>query len=117
MPVVGYLELSVQSALAVSSNIQIQHLNAICSLLIYAIKNRRAVDPKLVQFIAGGLMNIAEQTLNEQSTDFCFYCIDVIKALDLPPDKDFYLLQARANRTFGRKEAALAAYQKALDLS
>lgn len=62
-------------------------------------------------------MNIAEQTLNEQNADFCFYCIDVIKALDLPPDKDFYLLQARANRTFGRKEAALAAYQKALDLS
>ena len=117
VPAVGYLELSVQSALAFSSNIQIQHLNAICSLLIHAIKNRRAVDPQLVQFIAGGLMNIVEQTLTEQNAGFCFYCIDAIKALDLPPNKAFYLLQARANRIFGRKEAALAAYQKALDLS
>lgn len=46
VPAVGYLELSVQSALAVSSNIQIQHLNAICSLLIYAIKKSSRRQPE-----------------------------------------------------------------------
>ena len=116
-PAVGYLELSIQRALASEKNFPVQYLNAACSLLIHSIKNRRAVDPQLVQYIAGGLMNIAEQTLNARNADFCFFCIDALKALDLPPNKDFCLLQAKAYRTFGRKEDALAAYQKALDLS
>lgn len=117
VPAVGYLELSVQGALASAENLPVQYLNAICSLLIHAIKNRRAVNPRLLSVIAGGLMNIAEQSLNASNQDFCFFCIDAIKSFDLPPNKDFCLLQAKAYRTFGRKDEALEAYQKALDLS
>ena len=116
-PAIGYLELSVQNALAITRNFPIQYLNAACSLLTYSIKNRRAVNPQLVNFITGGLYNIAEQSLSARNADFCFFCIDAIKSFDLPPNKDFYLLQAKANRTFGRKEEALAAYSKALELS
>lgn len=116
-PVVGYLELSMQNALASVKNFPIQYLNATCSMLTYSIKNRRTVDPQLVQFIAGSLMNLAEQSLNARNAEFCFFCTNAIKSFDLPPNKDFYLLQAKAYRTFGRKDEALAAYQKALDLS
>ena len=117
VPAVGYLELSMQNYLASVENLPVQYLNAVCSLLTHSIKNRRAVNPHLVKFIAGGLMNIAEQSLNAHNQEFCFFCIDAIKALDLPPNKDFFLLQAKAYRTFGRKDEALTAYKQALDLS
>ena len=114
-PAVGYLELSVQSALASAKNYPIQQLNAVCLLLTHTIKNRRTVDPRFVNFIAGGLMNIAEQGLNARNADLCFFCVDAIKTFDLPPSKDFYLLQAKAYRTFGRKDEALTAYKAALE--
>ncbi len=65
--------------------------------------------------IAGGLFNFAGQFVNARAAAPCFFCLDAIKALELPPNKDFYLLQAKAFRTFGRKEEALAAYKQALD--
>lgn len=116
-PAVGYLELSIQRALSSVKNFPLQFLGSACSFLNYSIKNRRAVDPQLVQFLASGLMNIAEQSLNAKNPEFCFFCLDALKALDLPPNKDFYFLQEKAYRTFGKKDEALAAYKQALDLS
>ena len=114
-PAVGYLELSIQNALASVKNLPQKNLDKICSLLIHSIKNRRAVDPRFVNMIAGGLLNLAGQFVNARAAAPCFFCLDAIKALELPPNKDFYLLQAKAFRTFGRKDEALAAYKQALD--
>lgn len=114
-PAVGYLELSIQNALASPKNFPQKNLDKICSLLIFSIKNRRTVNPQLVQFIAGGLFNLAGQFIDTRAAAPCFFCLDAIKALELPPNKDFYLLQAKAFRTFGRKDEALAAYKQALE--
>lgn len=116
LPAVGYLELSMQNALVSVKNLPQTNLDKICSLLVFAIKNRRAVDPRFVNMIAGGLLNLAGQFVNARAAAPCFFCLDAIKALELPPNKDFYLLQAKAFRTFGRKDEALAAYKQALDL-
>ena len=116
-PAVGYLELSMQNAPASVKNFPQKNLDKICSLLVFAIKNRRAVNPQLVQFIAGGLLNLAGQFIDARAASPCFFCLDTIKALELPPNKDFYLLQAKAFRTFGRKDEALAAYKQALDFN
>lgn len=114
-PTVGYLELSMQNALASVKNLPQKNLDKICSLLVFSIKNRRTVDPRFVNMIAGGLSNLAEQFINARIAAPCFFCIDVIKALELPPNKNFYLLQAKVFRTFGRKDEALEAYKQALE--
>ena len=116
-PAVGYLELSVQSALASVKVFSIRHVNTICLLLKHAVKNRRPADFRFVNFIANALLNLAEQSLNNGDSAQCFYCFELIKSLDLPPQKDFYLMQAKAYRTLGKKEEALATYKKVLELS
>lgn len=116
-PAVGYLELAIQNTLASVKKFPIQNLNAVCLLLTHSIKNRRTVDQNLVNFIVSGLMNIAKKSLAANAATEYFYCMDAIKSLDLPLNKNFYLLQAKAFRTFGRKDEALAAYQKVLELS
>ena len=116
-PAVGYLELSTQSALASVKVFSVRHVNTICLLLKHSIKNQRSVDFRFVNFIANALLNLSEQSLNNGDSAQCFYCFELIKSLDLPPQKDFYLMQAKAYRTFGKKEEALAAYKKVLELS
>lgn len=116
-PAIGYLELSIQSALISAKSFNFEQLNKIREFLTQSKENHRTIYPAFVNFLANGLRNIAAQSLNANIPAQCFFCIDLINSLELPPDKDFYLLVARANRTFGRKEEALEAYKKALDLS
>ena len=116
-PAIGYLELAIQNILTATRNFSFEQLNKIRNLLTNVAAQRRMIYPAFVNFITTGLRNIAEQSLNANIPAQCFFCIDLINSLELPPDKDFYLLVARANRTFGKKIEALEAYKKALDLS
>ena len=115
-PAVGYLELWAQNALMSARNISVPQLNQICSTLIHADKNRRPFLPQLKIFLYQGLVNIIEQAINTKAAAPCFECIKIIETLDLPLNKDFYLLAAKVNRIFGRKTEAVAAYTKAVEL-
>lgn len=115
-PAVGYLELSAQNALLTVQNFSLDHLKKFCSFLNQATKTKRVVDYRLKLLVAEALCNIAEQTVRANAAEICFECIDLINSLDMVPDKNFYLFEAKANRIFGRKDAALAAYQKVLEL-
>ncbi len=116
VPAIGYLEFSVQNALLTARNISFQQLNKICMLLIHSVKNRRAVLPRFKLVIAQHLVTVLEQTVKANLAEPSFQCIDFVNALDVPPNKNFYFLAADAYKTFGRKEQALAAYKKALEL-
>ena len=116
-PAIAFIELTIQAALKFAQGFSLNPLVKICSLLIYSAKNGRGVDFEFKFMLANFLLNVVEQTINANNAEFCFHFINVIKSFDLPPNKDFYLLEAKANRIFGRKEEALASYKKALDLS
>ena len=60
---------------------------------------------------------LCSYNLDSKDAAECFRHINTIEELDMPPDKDFYLFVAKANRIFGRKDEALAAYKKVLELS
>lgn len=113
----SFIELTIQSALKFAQGFSLNPLVKICSLLIYSAKNGRGVDFEFKIMLVNFLLNVVEQTINANNAEICFHFINVIKSFELPPDKDFYLLEAKANRIFGRKEEALASYKKALDLS
>lgn len=114
-PAVGYLELSIHNALASVENLSVRYLDVICSRLHYTIKNGHVVTLQFVKSIAQNLLNTAEQSLDERNRSIFTFCTETIRFL--PPDKDLYLLQAKACRKFGKKDEALAAYKQALDLS
>lgn len=115
-PAVGYLELAVQDALMNVGNFSPQQLNFIFPALIHSIKNQRTILPQFKIFVCQGLVNIVEQTIQLHAAEQCFEYLKIIEELTVPLDKNFYLLAAKANRIFGRKDAALAAYTKALEL-
>jgi len=116
-PAIAFIELTIQAALKFAQGFSLNPLVKICSLLIYSAKNGRGVDFEFKIMLVNFLLNVIEQTINANNAEICFHFINVIKSFDLPPNKDFYLLEAKANRVFGRKEEALASYKKALDLS
>lgn len=116
-PAAGYLELLIQNALQNAQGLSINHVQKILTLLIYSVKNRRAVDINFKNFVAGALVQMTEQNFKAGNAQACFMLLDAIDNLELPPDKNFYLLTAKVNRTFGRKTEALEAYKKLLDFS
>ena len=116
-PAAGYIELSIQAALKGGQGISGELFNKIINLLAYAVRNNRVIDYEFKIAITNVALKIVEQNLNVGNSAACFYFLDLINALNFPPSKDFYLMQARVYRTFGKKEEALAAYQKVLDLS
>lgn len=116
-PAVGYLELSIQNVLLTAKVFSLPQLNKIFSYLVQSVKTRRVVFPQFKFVVLESLYTILEQSINANAAAQCFQLIDLIKALDVPPNKKFLLLQAKANRIFGRKEQALAAYKAALELN
>ena len=112
------LELAVQNALNSVEKIADAQLIKLHKQLICLAKNHHAVDLEFRNSFANRLLQIAEENLANGAPEFyCFRCINMIEALDMPSEKKFYLFVAKANRIFGHKDAALAAYKKVLDLS
>lgn len=116
-PAAAYLELTIQDALKRTQGFTDAQLLVMIPPLINSVESKRAVDMEFKIIAANVLLQLAEQIPDTGNEKLCFYLIDSINALDLSLNKDFYLFVAKANRTFGRNEAALAAYTKALDLS
>lgn len=116
-PAVGYLELRIQDALQSIKNFSARHLEQICSLLVHADKNNRGVLPQFKFLISQVIINLIERTVEANAAEHCFHFMKLIETLNMPPNKNFYLLAAKAYRVFGRKAEAIATYQKAIDLS
>lgn len=105
-PAVGYLELLAQNTLMSAKNLSYKQSNKIFSYLVQSVKNRHVVLPQFKFVVLENLYKILEQNINANAAAQCFQLIDLIKALDAPPNKKFLLLQEKANRIFGRNEAA-----------
>lgn len=109
------LELLIQNALSSVKSFSVGQLNTLCSHTVYAFNHDRVLTRKFLKSIAQSLLNTSEQSFKEANKMVCHFCTNTVNLL--PPDKTFYLLQAEAYRGLGRKDEALAAYQKSLDLS
>lgn len=114
-PTVEILEAAVQDTLSSVGTFSANNLFRIYKIL--TMINNRAVNMEFKIFFANCLLKSAEQSLLANSLENCFICINMIEGLKMPPDKNFYLFVAKANRISGRKDAALAAYKRALELS
>lgn len=115
VPVISYFEILVQSTLATVENFSIGQLNTICLRINQSVRNGHVVAPQFVKFTTQKLLSTAQQSLNVRYRDICFFCTEIVNAL--LPDKNLYLLQVEAYRALGKKDEALAAYSKALELS
>ncbi|MBR0260633.1 MAG: hypothetical protein IJQ85_02455 [Selenomonadaceae bacterium] len=75
------------------------------------------IEPEFKKYITDFMYHVAKQDFKANNFSHCLYLTDMLNELDMPPDKDFYLFVAEVNRIAGRKDAALDAYKKALELS
>ena len=111
------LELAIQYATILNKDFQAYPLNEIRSDLNLAKKNGHPIAPEFKIYIANKTLELAKENLESNNAENVFWCINAIEELEMPPDKNFYLFVAEANRIFGRKDEALAAYKKVLELS
>ncbi len=92
---IGFIELMVQSALKFAKDFSLNQLDKICSLLSHSVKNNRGVEPEFKNFIVNFLLKVIKRTLDINNAELCFLFIEMLKSFELPPDKDFYLLEAK----------------------
>ena len=114
-PVVGYFELLIQSALSSVKKHSVEQLNTICEKLNHSFKNGHIIAPQFVNFIVQNLLDTDKQSFNAKNAHICLFCTETVNVL--PLDKNLLLLKAKAYRILGKKEEALEAYTKALDLN
>ena len=110
------LGLAVQDAIKSVKSFSIPDLKTICQTLKKAEKIGYPVEFEFKRYIAAFLFYIAEKTFKTNDLKSCLQCLDLIAGIDVVPDKDVYLFAAKANRLAGRKDAALEAYKKVLEL-
>ena len=111
------LELAIQYAATLVQNWQGYSLNKIHGSLKLAKNLGHPIDFEFKVCVANTTLKLAQQNLDSNNPEMVFFCVNAIEELDMPPDKDFYLFAAKANRIFGKKDEALAAYKRALELS
>lgn len=111
------LELAIQYATILNKDFQAYPLNEIRSDLNLAKKMGHPIALEFKIYIANKTLELAKENLESNNEENVFWCINTIEELDMPPDKNFYLFVAESNRIFGRKDEALAAYKKVLELS
>ncbi|MBR4643490.1 MAG: hypothetical protein IKO74_12365 [Selenomonadaceae bacterium] len=111
------LELALQYAATSVKNFSGYFLQTLCNNLKRAKELGHPVDPEFKNYAAGILLGFANHNLNLNQLGNCFWCIKEMEELNLPPNKNFYLLVAKVNRIAGKKDEALAAYKKVLELS
>ena len=75
------------------------------------------IEPEFKKYITDFIYQSAKQAFDANRFAHCLYFIGILNELDMPRDKDFYLFVAKVNRLAGKKEAALEAYKKVLELS
>ena len=99
------LELAVQNALLPvdMEKLSVNQLRDVKNFFVEANKSNHAVDLKLKFSFANRLLRIVKHTLELNAANECFFCINWINQLELPPDENFQRVVAEAERTFGRR--------------
>ena len=113
-PTVGFIELTMQTSLKFTEDFYLEQFDKICSLLSNSVKNNRGVEPEFKTFLVNLILKFIKRAMEIGNAELCFHFIEEMKSFELTPDKDFYLLEAKANQIFGRKEENFAAYKKSL---
>ncbi len=113
-PTVEMLEAALQDTLSNVEKFSATNLSGIFRLL--TAETARAASTFRI-FFANYLLELSAGYLQANDAENCLAGIRMIEALNMPPDKNFYLFAAKANRVFGRKAEALTAYKRALELS
>ena len=115
-PQLGLLELAIQNVLFSNKDLNSGNLIELYKFFIDAAKKEHSVDPRFKIAFTNTLVFRAKvyfKENNDQSPSF----INLIEQLNMPLGEEFYLFAAKVYRTFGRKEEALEAYKKVLELS
>ena len=110
------LELAIQNVLkshGVSSDFP---MRTVRDMICCAERTGHPVDFEFKCRLANTILESAKRNLDLNRTEICLSEIELINSFNMPPDKNFYLFVAKANRLAGRKDAALAAYKKVLEL-
>lgn len=117
-PEIEILQLFLQHAMiqAFSKEMNINHLSQIYSLTMYSIKNNINVTPALKNFLYKRLLDLANLFVENGDLKNAEMCLKNLVETELPLKEDFYLMQAKIYRKMKRKEDALKAYQKLLEM-
>ena len=111
------LELSVQGAATSCKNFSGYLNQHVPRIVKRAEEIGHPVDFNFKNHLANLLLEVVEYGLKTNQLAYCFEYMGGIDDLNMPPDKNYYLLAAKVNRLGGRKDKALAAYKKVLELS
>ena len=109
------LELALQNAATSCKNFSGYLRQFVPRTVNHAEEVGHAVDINFKRHMLSLLLEGVDYGLKTNQLAYCFEFLEGIDKLNLPPDKNFYLLVARVNRLAGREAAALAAYQKVLE--
>ena len=116
-PVTELLALSIQSSIpaAFDGELSWEQINRICSATDFSIQIRLAVNFNFKIFLGNILYQLSNDLYNDSAQlSKCVDYLDMIKKLEIPAEKDFYLFQSKVYLRAGRKSESLTAYRKAL---
>ena len=117
-PEIEMLQLFLQHAIiqAFSKGMDINHLSQIYSLTMYSLKNNINVSPALKNFLYKRLLELTNLFVENGNLKNAEMCLKNLIETELPLKEDFYLMQAKIYRKMKRKEDALKAYRKLLEM-
>ena len=115
-PQLGLLELAIQNVLLAGKKLPIVHTLDTYNFFIEAANKGHSVDPDFKIYFANLLLKAANDDFNTNNIE-CLVLVKMIEALNMPPDREFWLFAAKAYRTFNCKKDALEAYKKVLEIN
>ena len=117
-PDVELLEISLQRALipAFLKTMKLDDLYNLYALIKQAQKTNRTVSSLIKEFAYQYFLGYAKNFVQINDFKNAETCLNYMLELGFKPNQDFYILQAKIYRKLKKKEEAVAAYQKAVDL-
>ena len=101
---------------AFSVNADMQQVERIYNIFSAIKNNSNLINAQFENFVGQMLIHFANIAYQNNRADISLMYIDRISKLNLSPDKDFYLFQAKVYRETNHKEQALESYKKVLEL-
>ena len=112
------LSVTIQNYLQIvfSAGMEYKHIEQIFACFDYLKKTRRTINPQFENFVGLSLCNFADIFYNGGNIEYCLNYLERSEDFKLNLPKDFYLFKAKVYREAGKKDFALTAYKKALEV-
>ena len=112
------LFLAVQKTLALNPlNPNIAQMENLYKIFLQADKKFHAVNFAFKTYIFNMHRAFVDHFYQNNNDNNCLIYINRLEEINLPIDKNAYIMKAEIYRKLGKKDEALKAYEKALDLS